>query len=82
MYFLAISNTVYPSAFKVPIFILCSSTILVIVVKHTRAATAKKNTGNIFASASMLLAHPSYSTKDLWLSLSKTYHVGRSIFFI
>ena len=59
------SNTVYPSAFNVPIFILCSSTILVIVVKHTSAATAKKNTGNIFAKASILFAQPSYSTNDL-----------------
>ena len=65
MYFLAMSNTVYPSAFNVPIFILCSSTILVIVVKHTSAATAKKNTGNIFAKASILFAQPSYSTNDL-----------------
>ena len=82
IYFFEIWLVLYPRPFNVPILILCSSTILVIVVKHTKAATAKKKTGNIFAKASILLAQPSYSTNDWWLSLSKIYKVGFSIFLI
>ena len=33
-------------AFKTPICVRCSSTMRVMVVMHTRAATRKKNTGN------------------------------------
>ena len=46
----------YPNAFKVPISPLCSSTILVIVVIQTKAATKKKNTGNTFAIEFILSA--------------------------
>ena len=39
---------------SVPILVLCSSTILVIVVKHINAAIEKKNTGNILEIAAIL----------------------------
>ena len=39
IYFIAIRNLLYPSALSVPIIWRCSSTILVIVVRHTSAAT-------------------------------------------
>ena len=49
MYFMAMVKVVYPKAFSVPIWILSSSTILVMVVRHTRAATRKKNSGKVVA---------------------------------
>ncbi len=58
MNFLAISKSLYPKAFSVPISTLFSSTILVIVVKHISAATRKKNTGNTEAILSKLSIDP------------------------
>ena len=55
-YLSIIELELYPNAFIVPIFILCSSTILVIVVKHINAANEKKNTGNILDIDSILSA--------------------------
>ena len=54
--FITMSNLLYPSALSVPISSLCSSTILVIVVRHTRAATNRKNTGKIAAIDSIFSA--------------------------
>ena len=45
-----------PNALYVPISCLSSSTILVIVVRHTSAATIIKNTGNTAAIAVILSA--------------------------
>ena len=55
-YFKAIVPLPYPSALYVPISPLCSSTILVIVVRHTRPATIIKNSGNTVAIAFILFA--------------------------
>ena len=61
-YFFATSKPVYPRAFKMPIWVLCSSTILVIVVRLTSAATRKKITGNTSPIAPILSVSPPYST--------------------
>ena len=50
--FFVISLSSYPKATRVPVFILSSSTNLVIVVRVTRAATRYKNTGKIFDNLS------------------------------
>ena len=44
--------SLYPSAFNVPICILSSSTILVMEVSATSAATTMKNMGNMPAMSS------------------------------
>ena len=49
-----VSKTLYPIALKVPIWFLSSSTILVIEVKLTKAATKKNIKGKILAIFSIL----------------------------
>ena len=81
-YLEAIEKLPYPSAFIVPISILCSSTIRVIPVRLIRAATKKNITGNTFPIARIRFAfspNPSYSTSVLLLY---TYHFGFFIFLI
>ena len=56
MYLNAITFLLYPSALYVPISPLSSATILVIVVRQTRAATTIKNIGNTVAMAFILSA--------------------------
>ena len=48
IYLEAMAPLLYPSAFSVPICTLCSSTILVMVVRLTKAATKKKMAGKTF----------------------------------
>ena len=69
----------YPSAFSVPICSRCSSTIRVIVVRLTRAATRKKIKGNTFPIAPIRSASLPNSTY-VWIAfLSSTYHSGSLI---
>ena len=55
-YLSAIVAFPYPSALYVPISPLSSSTIRVIVVRHTRPATIMKNNGKTVAIAFILFA--------------------------
>ena len=55
-YFAIIVRLEYPSAFNVPICVRCSSTMRVMVVKQTSAATRIKNNGNTEAIASTFSA--------------------------
>ena len=56
MYFPAIAELLKPRALSIPILIRFSSTILVIAVRLTRAATRKKITGNTLPRLSILSA--------------------------
>ena len=65
-YFFAIDILLYPSAFMVPIAVLCSSTIRVILVRLISAATRKNNTGKtrpIAPRRSAFSPYPEYSVK-------------------
>ena len=52
-YFIMIAPVLYPSALSVPISMRCSSTMRVMVVRLTSAATMKKITGNTSPTAAM-----------------------------
>ena len=47
MYFWEMASRENPRAFKEPIWVRCSSTIRVMVVRQARAATTKKMTGKM-----------------------------------
>ena len=70
------AQLLYPKAFSVPISVLCDSTIRVIVVRLTSAATRKKINGKILPIAPILSAFCSYSTYACVEFLSRTYHSG------
>ncbi len=73
------ANLPYPSAFIVPIEVLCSSTMRVMLVRLISAATRKNRTGKTLPIAprrSAFSPNPLYSTSVL---LSYTYHFGSLI---
>ena len=72
MYLIIIVDFLYPNDFNVPIFILSSSTILVIVVTVTKAATIKNITGNTFP---MIPIFSKSLSKDLNALLSYNFIV-------
>lgn len=68
-----------PNAFKVPICNRSSSTILVIAVRQTNAATRKNMIGSNFPKLVIRSASFSKLTHDAIDSLPKTYHCGTRI---
>ena len=73
-YLPAILTLEYPSALRVPICRRFSSTMRVMVVEATSAATRKKNTGNTRAMAAIRSAYCSSVTRLRVLPRSSTYH--------